>query len=83
MKKVFSEIGFGNSSFFSTEFEKGKKEVRVKKFILPEKIKEFYFRIWVARRVLVISFFQGISFKKRENAKFKFLIGVGGESKWD
>ncbi len=26
MKKVFAEVGFGNNSFFSTEFEDGNTE---------------------------------------------------------
>jgi len=43
--KCFSEIGFGNKSLFSTEFEQGRKEYRINKFILPRKIKDFYIRI--------------------------------------
>ena len=38
MKKVFAEVGFGNDSFFSTEFEEGDDEYRIPKFIKPSKI---------------------------------------------
>lgn len=38
MKKVFAEIGFGNDSFLSTEFEDGEEEYRVPKFIKSKMI---------------------------------------------
>mgnify|MGYP001571949032 len=44
MKKVFAEIGFGNDTFLSTEFEEGESEYRVPKFVLPNKIHDLYFR---------------------------------------
>ena len=40
-EKVYAEIGIGNESFLSTEFEKGDKEHRVKRFIKPKKINEY------------------------------------------
>ena len=43
MKKVFAEIGFGNNTFLSTEFEEGLEEYRVSSFILPKKLKDFIF----------------------------------------
>ncbi len=78
MKKVYSEIGFGNESFLSTEFEEGKKEYRVNKFIFPIILKEVYIRLWIFNFTLSISFFEGISFKKKDRFKFKFLLGFGG-----
>lgn len=78
--KIYAEIGIGNESFLSTEFEKGKQEYRLKKFILPERIEEIYLRIWIFKRILVISFFKGIFLKRKDKSKFKFLIGIGGKS---
>lgn len=34
MKKVFAEIGFGNDTFLSTEFEEENSEYRVPKFVM-------------------------------------------------
>jgi len=75
-EKVFAEIGFGNESFISTEIENKKREYRVKKFVTPEKITELYIRIWLFKRVLVLST-KGFSIKKKNKFKFKFLFGIG------
>ena len=42
--KIFAEIGIGNETFLSTEFEEVDKEYRVPGFIIPKKINGFYFR---------------------------------------
>ena len=81
MKMVYAEIGFGNKSFLSTEFEIGKKEYRVSKFIFPKKIKEIYFKIWILKKVMIISFFKGFIFQSKDKNKLKILIGIGGISK--
>jgi len=81
MKKVYAEAGFGNESFLSTEFEYARHEERVRGFILPEKIKEAYLRIWIFKRVLIISFFSGIFLKKKDKNQLKILFGLGGTSK--
>ena len=36
--KIFAELGYGNTTFYNTEIEKGKYEHRLGKFIIPEKI---------------------------------------------
>jgi len=77
-KKVFAEVGFGNDSFFSTEVEEDKKEYRVPKFLMPRKIKGFYIRIWIIRRVLVLSTCGSISLTKKSKTRIKFLFGVEG-----
>jgi hypothetical protein len=79
MKKVYAEIGIGNGSFLSTEFETKRKEYRINKLIMPKKLNEFYIRIWIIKLVIIISFFNGIFFKKKDKCKFKFLIGFGGK----
>ncbi len=81
MRKVYAEIGIGNESFLSTEFEEGKKEWRVKGFKPPKKVTSFYIRIWIFKRVLVISFFNGMFLRKKTKNKFKFVLGLGGLSK--
>lgn len=80
MKKVFAEIGFGNDSFFSTEFEEGDTEYRVPKFILPGKVSSLYFRLWIFKKVLIFST-QGFKIKNKEKNKLKVLFGISGESK--
>lgn len=79
MKKVFTEIGFGNETFLSTEFEEGESEYRVPKFILPKKIKGFYIRIWVGKKVFFFSTMNFFEIAKKDKNKFKLLFGIRGE----
>ena len=78
MKKVYSEIGFGNPNFLSTEIEEGNKESRVSKFILPKKIEGVYLRFWIFKKVFIISSKNGIVLQNRDKNKFKILFGVQG-----
>jgi hypothetical protein len=79
MKKfVFSEVGFGNKSFFSTEIEEGKNEIRIESFIWPKKVIGVYLRIWVGRSNFILSSCDGFVFKKKNRKKIKFLFGVQG-----
>lgn len=80
MKKVFAEIGIGNKTFLSTEIEDGSNEFRISQFILPKKIKGYYFRLWVFRRVIIFSTNEGIKLQKKTNNNFKILFGVSGIS---
>lgn len=79
MKKVFAEVGFGNDSFLSTEFEDGESEYRVPRFILPDKIHSLYLRFWVFKTVIVLSTNDGFEIKKKDRNKLKILFGIGGE----
>lgn len=78
-EQIFSEIGFGNKTFISTEIEKGKKEHRINEFILPKKIKGVYLGIWILKKVFILFSCEGIKFKKKDKNKFKFLFGIQGE----
>ncbi len=78
MKRVFAEVGFGNDGFFSTEFEEGKSEYRINKFVKPKKIKGYYLRIWLFKKVFIISTDEGLIIKKKPKNKFKFLFGIFG-----
>ena len=78
MKKIYAEVGIGNKSFFSTEIEKENKEYRIKKFLIPNHLEEIYIRLWLFKLVLIISFFKGVKLKKKDQPKFKLVLGVGG-----
>lgn len=78
MEKVYAEIGIGNKTFLSTEFEKENKEYRISKFVLPKKINEVYIRIWINKKVYIFSSKEGFKIKKKDTNRFKFLLGIGG-----
>ena len=78
IEKIYAEAGFGNESFFSTEIEKGKREFRIKGFVLPKKFRDVYLRFWIFRRTFIISSCDGFVFGKKGKNKFKFLFGIGG-----
>lgn len=65
MKKIFAEIGFGNDTFLSTEFEESDNEYRIPKFIKPEKIKAYYFRFWIFKKVFILSTNNGFEITKK------------------
>ena len=48
--RIFSEIGIGNKTLCSTEFEKGRFEHRIKRFIIPPQINGYYIRIWIGTK---------------------------------
>src|SRR3989344_5520334 len=50
MKKIYTEIGIGNDSFFSTEIEDKNREIRIKRFFLPKLVTGIYIRIWVLKK---------------------------------
>jgi hypothetical protein len=76
---IFAEIGYGNETFVSTEIEKGEREHRVAKFMMPSKVEGIYLRFWVGKRVLVLSTKNGFSLKKKDRVKLKVLFGVEGK----
>lgn len=78
MKRVFAEIGFGNKSFLSTEFEDGRKEYRINKFVKPKKIKDYYIRIWLFKIIFIFSTSDLFNVKKKDRNKFKIVFGIGG-----
>lgn len=79
-KKVFAEIGFGNDTFLSTEFEEGEYEYRVPKFIRPGRIDEFYFRFWIFKKVFIVSTKVGFKMQTKNRNMLKILFGVAGEN---
>ena len=79
MKKFYSEIGFGNKTFLSTEIENDDEEYRVDGFLIPDKIKDFYFRLWIFKKVLIISISEGFKLQTKNKNNFKILFGISGE----
>lgn len=79
MKKVFAEIGLGNDTFLSTEFEEENNEYRITKFVLPNKITGLYFRLWLFKKVFILSSNHGFEITKKDKNKLKILLGVSGE----
>jgi Protein of unknown function (DUF3977) len=77
-ERIFAEVGFGNRSFLSTEIEDEKKEYRVGKFVRPKKIDGIYLRVWILKRVFILSSCDGFKFKRKTRVDFKFLFGVQG-----
>jgi len=80
MKKVFAEIGFGNETFLSTEFEESGSEYRIPRFIKPEKIKSYYLRFWIFKKVFILSTNHGFEITKKNRNKLKILFGISGEN---
>ncbi len=78
MKKIYAEIGFGNEHFLSTEIEERNKEYRIKGFILPRKIKSFYFRLWIFKKVFVLSTKNGFEVMIKDRNKLKIIFGISG-----
>jgi hypothetical protein len=80
MKKVFAEVGIGNDTFLSTEFEEEGNEYRVPKFIKPKKVTEYYLRFWIFKNVFILSTKNGFELKRKDRNKIKILFGIGGEN---
>lgn len=79
MTKIYAEVGYGNGTFFSTEFEREDgSEFRLPRFVQPERITEYYLRLWVYKTVFIISTKEGFIRKKKKTNHFKILFGVGG-----
>ena len=79
-EKIYTEVGLGNDSFFSTEIEKGKKEYRLNKYIKPKKVNGFYLRFWIFKKVIILSTKDGIKIISKDNNKLKILFGIEGEN---
>lgn len=80
MKKVFAEVGFGNPTFLSTEFEENDIEHRIPRFIFPKKITGIYFRFWIFKKVFIISSNNGFELIKKDRNKLKIIFGISGQS---
>ncbi len=73
--KIFNEIGIGNDNCCSAEieFENGS-EIRLP-FLIKIKISEFYIRIWILKKVLILSSKEGIKIKIKNTDRLKIIFG--------
>ena len=74
---IFTEVGFGNRNFFSTEFEERNKEYRKDQLISPKKINGVYIRLRLFEKEFVLSTCDGLKLKRNKEG-FKLLFGVEG-----
>ena len=71
--KIYTEIGFGNSTFINTEKEyPDGHEERVPGFIKMD-FEGVYLRIWFGRRVIIISTINGFKTQIKNRSNFKAL----------
>lgn len=81
--QIFTEIGidFDNNKYglgISTEFEEENgKEFRKPGFV-KMKISGIYFRLWILKRVLIISSKNGLEIKSKNRNNFKLVFGARG-----
>tara|TARA_B100001250_G_scaffold395816_1_gene401149 strand:+ start:493 stop:750 length:258 start_codon:yes stop_codon:yes gene_type:complete len=76
--KIYTEIGFGNSTFINTEKEyPDGHEERVPGFIKMD-FEGVYLRIWFGTRVIIISTKNGFKTQIKNRSDFKALIGIQG-----
>lgn len=80
MVKVYAEVGIGNETFLSTEFEDGVGEYRVPGFKIPDKIDDVYLRLWLGGRKYILSTKDGFKTDRKDRNRFKLLFGIGGVS---
>jgi len=81
VKKVYTEMGVGNDTFFSTEIEEGEHEYRIFKFFKPPHIGGYYFRFWILKKVFIFSTNKGFDIQSKDKNKFKILFGISGKFK--
>jgi len=75
--EVFAEVGVGNDTCLSTEYEKADgSEFRVVGFFIGDRIVSMYIRVWIGYQVLIVDTKEGIKFSKKNKKKFKVLFGV-------
>lgn len=78
--KVYAEIGLGNETVCSTEYEEGDHEYRVPRFEVPPVVRGYYLRAWIGKRVMILSTNDGLQFRRKDRNKIKLLFGVAGVS---
>ena len=79
--QIYTEIGFGNPSFISTEIEwPDGFEKRINGRISGWKVKSAYIRLWLGKWMFIIDIPQGLKFKSKKKYSFKILLGLSGTS---
>lgn len=76
---TFIEFGIGNTYIIRTEYEYPDGSEREKPGIdFNIDIKEIYIRIWIKKKVYILSSQNGFNTKLKDRNKFKLIFGVGG-----
>ena len=76
--KLYTEIGIGNPTFISTEIEYPDGTEKRFPGFKKMKIIDLYFRVWIGRKVFIISIKDGFKTQTKDRTNFKVLIGAQG-----
>jgi hypothetical protein len=80
-KKVtakYVEFGIGNGNFISTEWEyTDGTEERFQEF-RKIKVNDIYIRIWLGKKMYILSSRDGFKSKLKNSKSFKLLLGISG-----
>ncbi len=78
--KAYTEIGFGNETFISTEIEyPDGSETRQRGFLRCMKVNGVYARLWLGKKVFILSSREGFVSQRKNRSAFKALIGISGD----
>lgn len=80
LHRIHNEIGIGNASFINCEIEEGENEHRVPYWV-PLNCNEIYFRLWIGKKVFILSSKNGFHMQKKSKSRFKCLVGFSGPPK--
>ena len=74
--KMYAEVGIGNSTFLSTEYEsESGDEYRRNEFRFAQ-FQSMYLRAWVGKWVFILDSKEGFKTKKKSRSAFKLLFGI-------
>lgn len=74
---IYTEIGWGNPHFISTELEYREHEKR-RAGCVPMRVTDVYCRLWLGRNVHILSWCDGYKVTHKNRRRFKFVLGIGG-----
>lgn len=78
--RIYNEIGIGNQWFSCHEIEQGENETRVKGFAKINR-DDIYLRLWIGKRVWILSRRNGLVRMCKNRNSFKLLLGFSGTPK--
>lgn len=76
--KVFTELGYGNSSLISTEIELPDGCAYRQASFVSMRVEGVYLRIWLGTRGFILSSRIGLKILKKDRKSFKMLVGIHG-----
>ena len=78
--KVFTELGYGNSSLVSTEIELPDGRAYRQSSFVRMRVEGVYLRVWVGTSGVILSSKNGLKFLRKARNEFKILVGIHGQS---